>query len=88
MGTKSETGSTGVQEHSSGLGCRLGGPIPTLSIAEKIAVKALLRGILTDTEPQQRERATDSLPICDYCGCFIEETDQQCAALHDGVCAP
>ena len=28
------------------------------------------------------------LPICDYCGCFIEETDQPCAALHAGVCAP
>jgi len=27
-------------------------------------------------------------PICDTCGCFIEEPDQQCPALDDGRCSP
>lgn len=26
--------------------------------------------------------------ICDYCGTYITEPDQQCAALADGRCRP
>jgi hypothetical protein len=26
--------------------------------------------------------------ICDYCGTYIVEVDQQCPALHDGRCRP
>jgi len=29
-----------------------------------------------------------SHPICDYCGCFIDELQQQCPALDDGRCRP
>jgi hypothetical protein len=29
-----------------------------------------------------------SPPVCDTCGCFILEEDQECPALDDGVCAP
>jgi len=27
-------------------------------------------------------------PICRYCGFAIEEPDQDCVALENGVCAP
>ncbi|WP_255195384.1 hypothetical protein [Halorarius litoreus] len=32
----------------------------------------------------------DSLdaPICDTCGCRIDQPDQDCPARSDGVCAP
>ncbi|WP_435065594.1 hypothetical protein [Halobaculum sp. EA56] len=27
-------------------------------------------------------------PICDICGCYIEEPGQRCLALDDGRCSP
>lgn len=27
-------------------------------------------------------------PVCRYCGCAIEEVDQDCVALDEGVCSP
>jgi len=27
-------------------------------------------------------------PICEFCGCFIEDEDQQCPARDDGRCYP
>jgi hypothetical protein len=27
-------------------------------------------------------------PVCDTCGCVIEELDQDCVARDEGVCAP
>jgi hypothetical protein len=27
-------------------------------------------------------------PVCDYCGCYITDRDQPCAALDDGRCHP
>ncbi|MEF8782701.1 MAG: hypothetical protein V5A54_06380 [Haloarculaceae archaeon] len=27
-------------------------------------------------------------PICDVCGCEIEEMDQDCVAVDEGVCVP
>jgi hypothetical protein len=35
-----------------------------------------------------REDAVFDAPICDYCGCYIVEGDQDCPALDDGVCFP
>jgi hypothetical protein len=27
-------------------------------------------------------------PICDYCGCYIEDEDAPCRVLEDGRCQP
>jgi len=27
-------------------------------------------------------------PICEFCGCAIEDDDQPCPAMDDGVCYP
>lgn len=39
---------------------------------------------------QRREIDLDDLPApcCDYCGGRIEDDEQQCPALDEGVCRP
>jgi len=81
MATNRESRST-IEEQRIRNNPQLGGPIATLGLS------LVARGLLPDDNRREQQHATDSLPICDYCGCFIEETDQSCAALHDGVCAP
>lgn len=27
-------------------------------------------------------------PVCEFCGCEIDEPDRDCPALDNGVCAP
>jgi len=58
---------------------------------KKEALVAAIR-LLSEPHPEEQrdrvERDLDGLPICEFCGCFIEETDLRCTALHDEVCAP
>jgi len=65
-----------------------GGPIPTIKKAALLAAFAVLSEPRPDERRYRVEPDPVSRPICEYCGGFIEETDQRCAALDDGVCAP
>ena len=32
--------------------------------------------------------SSEPLLVCEFCGFPIEESDQECAALDEGICAP